>query len=82
MIETHIDAVPPGTLIYNSKGIPLGWVRNYIQMNGNGKPKTIRHLETGRPGDRFAYQRDNLYRAAKSAEWGKVYVKGDSTEAN
>lgn len=71
-IEVDIDDVADGTMVYDAAKAPLGVVRDYLSMNGNYAPKKVRHLDNGKPSDRFAYRRSGLYRRAM--KYGPVYI--------
>jgi hypothetical protein len=72
-IEIDIDEVPAGTMVYNAARMPLGIVRDSLAMNGNRPPIPERHLDNGKPGDRYGYRRSGMYRAAKDN--GPVLVR-------
>lgn len=67
LIPADIDTLPAGTFVYSRSRLPLGVIRDYLAANGNYRPHLIRHLDNGKPEDRFAYRRAALYRAAKEA---------------
>lgn len=73
--QIDIDDAEPGVMLYDSDLIPIGCVRNYLAMNGNGPPIPERHLDDGNPKHRFAYIRKGMYRRAKQAAMGKVFVR-------
>ncbi len=76
MIVVDIDSVPNGTLVYSLDHVPLGVVRDYLEMNGNKRAKNRRHLDNGKPNDRFAYRREALYETIKRN--GPVLIRGAS----
>jgi hypothetical protein len=75
MIEVNLDSVEPGTMVFNSARVPLGIVRVYRQMNGNGPHKEVRHLDNGKWSDRAAYRRSALYRRIQTETAGRVFIR-------
>lgn len=75
MRSVHIDNVDFDSMVYDGSGMPLGVVREYFQMNGNRSHIPKRHLDNGKPADRFAYRREILYARAKGRNGGIVFIK-------
>lgn len=44
LCQVDIDRVAEGMMVYDSKGMLLGVVRGYLQMNGNYAARKRRHL--------------------------------------
>lgn len=72
-VEAKLGELPFGTMVYNEARIPLGIIRKYRVMNGDRASIPERHLDNGRPADRFAYRRRAMYRAIEEAG-GRVWV--------